>query len=151
MDSSRVALFLFVALGASLFICSSKLLSSEIDRQNATATEDRFSKIFPMPFKKGAEMLFGGGLGVFDGPDDSPPPDFKPRGWPYSFLESLDPLFWYDLQWDKPEEILLYPKHWYVDEDLALAWISIMAKQKMERITEDEVRPQVVITVPSFA
>lgn len=77
------------------------------------------------------KLLFGGGNGF----DNRPPPDFRPRGWPFFLLfETPDNLLLFDLGWEKPEDLYFFFKHaqWYEDQDLALAWNTIMANQKRE-------------------
>ena len=84
----------------------------------------------------GDNLLSGGGNGF----DDGPPPDFRPRGWPFFFLfETLDNLLLFDLEWKKPEDLYFFPKQWYEDQDLALTWNATMANQKRETDAIDEV------------
>lgn len=127
-----LSFFVVVALLASLALrLYLTVLKSESDRRNATIPLDYFTEIFPMPSKKAMENVLGDGSGDYY---DGPPPDFRPgRRWSFFRSETLDPLFFYDLEWDKPEKILIFPKQWYEDEELALAWNTIVAKQKKVR------------------
>ena len=68
----------------------------------------------------------GGGSG---GDDDKGPTNFRPGGWNFfPFMES-DSLLYYDLQWQPEENLMLFPKQWYEDEELVYAWNSIMVKE----------------------
>lgn len=110
-----------------------RVVKSERDRKNSTAQAHYSFNFFPTRSKK-VENILGDGGGFND---DGPPPDYRPGRWLFFPTEALDVLFRYDLKWDKPEEIRLFPKNWYEDEQLALAWNAIVGKLKKERIAHE--------------
>ena len=86
--------------------------------KNATRHDDHVPSNFLLYSEEGSTTLPGdGSAGDFE---DRPPPDFRPRGWPFLAFEALDTLFWYDLEWNEQDEVSFFPKKWYKDEELAL-------------------------------
>ena len=147
LKNMKVVFFLSVAVMACLalhvyfkFFKSKGFRKQALEQVSHTSFIPAVSSSY---LKKGSDgkNLIGGGSGFYD---DRPSPDFRPRGWPFFFSEAPDSLFWYDLQWEKPEEILLFPKQWYEDEELAFAWNAILAKQRGEK-SRDEVNDNVLI------
>ena len=90
--------------------------------------------IFSSSFKGSFVNLVGGGGGSNN---DGSPPHFRPGRWQLFPWLDFDPLFWYDLQCNQPEKLLLFPKQWYEDEELAFAWSSILANQKKKQIVDE--------------
>lgn len=90
------------------------------------------------------KTLFGGESG---GPDDDNPHDFSPGRWHLFPTMDYDALFWYDLQWNGPKTVSLFPKNWYEDEELVFAWNSISAKQRGKKVAAEVSLIPVVLCV----
>ena len=78
----------------------------------------------------------GGGGGGGGGDDDDGPPFYTPGRWNLlSFMDSNSLLF-YDLQWKPKENLMLFPKQWYEDEELVYMWNSIMKENSISRFNK---------------
>lgn len=127
---------LFLAIFASLVLHFNHNVADKT--KNDTVDEFGRKGLFVNHPRKGfpSEIvnLLGGGSG---GPDDGNPPDFRPGRWRMFPSVDFDPLFWYDLQWNRPETISLFPKHWHEDEELVFAWNMILAKQRVRKLAAE--------------
>ena len=75
----------------------------------------------------------GGGSG---GDDVEGPPFYTPGRWNLlPFIDSDSHLF-YDLQWQPKENLMLFPKQWYEDEELVYTWNSIMKENDISSFTD---------------
>ena len=101
--------------------------------KNASVNEFSLKSLFATRVSSlsGLKTLYGGGSG---GPDDENPHDFRPGRWYLFPSMDYDALFWYDLQWNPPKKVSLFPKNWYEDEELVFAWNSISAKQRQKKL-----------------
>lgn len=80
----------------------------------------------------------GGGSG---GDDDNGPPFYTPGRWNFlPFMDSISLLF-YDLQWQPKENLILFLKQWYEDEELVYTWNSIMKENGITRFDKVSVCP----------
>lgn len=104
------------------------------ETKNYTVSWPDVLKMFPIDVDRGFKNLVGGGSG---GKNDGYPPDYRPGRWQLFPSLEFDPLFWYDLQWNQPDKMLLFPKQWYEDEELAFAWMSIIGNQKKTQIADE--------------
>ena len=68
----------------------------------------------------------GGGSG---GDDDGSPPFYTPGRWNILPFMDSDNVLFYDLQWQPEENLMLFPKQWYEDEEVVYTWNSIMGKE----------------------
>lgn len=101
--------------------------------KNDTVDEFSLNSLFAIRASslRSLKTLFGGGSG---GPDDEDPHDFRPGRWHLFPTLDYDALFWYDLQWNVPKKVTLFPKTWYEDEELVFAWNSISAKYRGKKL-----------------
>ena len=101
----------FVATLAALAVLfHNKVVLTNSEKKNYTVEDpaDYESAIFSITSKGNFLNLVGGGGGGGSNNDGSPP-DFRPGRWQLFPWPDFDPLFWYDLQWNQLEKLLLFP------------------------------------------
>ena len=97
----------------------------EIHQGNVTASILRvFKSLSPLEYGYIFRNFYGGGGS--GGDDDDGPPFYTPGRWNLLPFMDSNRLLFYDLQWQPKENLMLFPKQWYEDEELVYTWNSIM-------------------------
>ena len=114
--------------------CSARL--REIHQGNVTALILRvFKSLSSLEYGDIFRSFYGGGSG---GDDDHGPPFYTPGRWNLLPFMDSNSLLFYDLHWQPKENLMLFPKQWYEDEDeeLVYTWNSIMKENGITRFAK---------------
>lgn len=118
--------FLFVLLASCIvnFDVQHFATLREIYQGNATA-------LILGAFKSLSSLEYEDIFGSFYGP-----PFYTTGRWNLlSFMDSNN-LLVYDFQWEPKENLMLFPKQWYEDEELVYTWSSILKENGISRFNK---------------
>lgn len=107
----------------------------EIHQGNVTVSILRaFKSLSSMEYGDIFRSFYGGGGS--GGDDDEGPPFYTPGRWNLLPFIDSDSLLFYDLQWQPKENLMLFPKQWYEDEELVYTWNSVMKENDISSFTD---------------
>lgn len=107
----------------------------EVHQGNVTVSILRaFKSLSSMEYGDIFRSFYGGGGS--GGDDDEGPPFYTPGRWNLLPFIDSDSLLFYDLQWQPKENLMLFPKQWYEDEELVYTWNSVMKENDISSFTD---------------
>ena len=131
-------LFLFALLATCIvdFDGQRSARLREIHQGNVTVSILRvFKTLSSLEYGDVFRSFYGGG------DDDDGPTFYTPGRWNLLPFMDSNSLLFYDLQWQPKENLMLFPKQWYEDEELVYTWNSIMKENGITRFDKVSVCP----------
>ena len=102
---------------------------TNVQQEKGTSISKAFTVPSPLKTEDIFRRFYGGGGGGGEHDEGGHDTLFRPGGFNIFPYVVSDDLLHYDLQWQPGEKLILSPKQWHEDEELAFAWHSIMARK----------------------